>query len=189
MQFRIIEITETEKFQFLKIFKNGNTSVQHCIEDTYPGKFWNSTAPAGKKPRFAIIREPYERFMSGLIYDAENHKINIKDINFKKIFTTNEFHIRNRLFGNINHSSSQIPYLMNTGITHYIDLDDLDIFLKMHFGKTLNLLQNNSKEKTKEIEKILDKKEILKYLHLDNFVYNSIKHSPFLWEWQHGKIF
>lgn len=182
MQFRIIEITETEKFQFLKIFKNGNTSVQHCIEDTYPGKFWNSTAPAGKKPRFAIIREPYERFMSGLIYDAENHKINIKDINFKKIFTTNEFHIRNRLFGNINHSSSQIPYLMNTGITHYIDLDDLDIFLKMHFNQTLNINKTEGKL-------TLDKQEIMKHLVVDYQVYNQIQNSPYLWKWQQGRIF
>jgi hypothetical protein len=29
----------------------------------------------------------------------------------------------------------------------------------------------------------------MKYLHLDYYIYNSIIHSPFLWEWQHGKIF
>ena len=29
----------------------------------------------------------------------------------------------------------------------------------------------------------------MKYLHMDYYVYNFIKNSPFLWEWQHGKIF
>ena len=39
------------------------------------------------------------------------------------------------------------------------------------------------------IEKYLDKEEIMKYLHFDYYVYDHIKKSPFLWEWQHGKIF
>lgn len=40
-----------------------------------------------------------------------------------------------------------------------------------------------------DIEKYLDKEDIMKYLHFDYYVYNHIKTSPFLWEWQHGKIF
>ena len=31
MQFRFIELIETEKFQFLRIYKNGNSSVMTCI--------------------------------------------------------------------------------------------------------------------------------------------------------------
>ena len=188
MQFRILEITETDKFQFLRIYKNGNMSVQSCITENYPGKFiYNSNFPAKNKPRFAIIRDPYERFISGLIYDLKRHKVDIKDIELKKLFTTNEMHRRNTMFGNINHSSSQIPYLMNSGITHYIEMKDLNLFLKMHFNKVKHI--NKSQVKKNKIEEYLDKKEVMKYLHLDYYVYNSIINSPFLWEWQHGKIF
>jgi len=187
MQFRIIEILETEKFQFLRIYKNGNLSVQECIADNFPNQWWNTVAPAKNKPRFAIIRDPYERFISGLKYDLAKHKVDIQDIKIDKLFTTNEIHGRNILVGNINHSASQIPYLMNSGISHYIDIKDLNLFLKMHFNKIKHV--NESKIETKEIEKYLDKNEIMKYLHLDYYIYNSIINSPFLWEWQHGKIF
>ena len=58
----------------------------------------------------------------------------------------------------------------------------------MHFGSSAH--ENKSNRKIKyDIEKYLNKDEIMKYLHLDYYVYNSLKKSPFLWEWQHGKIF
>ena len=60
----------------------------------------------------------------------------------------------------------------------------------MHFGKSayenkppLNIL------KDKDIEKYINKDEIMKYLHMDYYIYDTIKKSPFLWEWQHGRIF
>jgi|TARA_B100000900_G_C20395731_1_gene640591 hypothetical protein len=187
MQFRIIELTETDKFQFLRIYKNGNSSVSKCIEDNFPGKFWQGRSLAVNKPRFAVIRDPYERFISGLKYDLKRHNVNVQDIKLDKLFATNEIHLRNTVNGNINHSASQILFLMNAGVSHYIDIKDLNLFLKMHFNNVPTL--NKSNQETEEIEKYLDKKEIMKYLHLDYCVYNSIISSPFLWEWQHGKIF
>ena len=187
MQFRVIHLIETDTFQFLRIYKNGNSSVMKCIEENFPNQFRLTLAPANNKPRFAIVRDPYERFISGLKYDLELHDVDIKDIKLDKLFTTNEMHQRNIITGHINHSASQIPYLMNSGITHYIDMKDLDLFLKMHFDRVEHINKNDVK--TKEIEKYLDKNEIMKYLHLDYYIYNSIIRSPFLWEWQHGKIF
>jgi len=187
MQFRIFEINETEKFQFLMIQKNGATSVCQCILEKFPNQSWASTGPVKNKPRFAIIRDPYERFISGLKYDLKRNKVDIKDVKLEQLFTTNEIHIRDQLMQNIKHSVSQIPYLMSSGVSHYIDIKDLNLFLKMHFNIVRHL--NKATVETKEIEEHLDKKEIMKYLHLDYYVYNSIKHSPFLWEWQHGRIF
>ena len=100
--------------------------------------------------------------------------------------------IYGELFRNINHASSQVPYFINTQISHYVDINDLDLFLKMHFDKSYKI---NYFPKTEEnlkyydIEKYLDKDEIMKYLYFDYYVYNNIMSSPFLWEWQHGKIF
>ena len=118
------------------------------------------------------------------------NKVDIKDIDIKQLFTSNEHHIRNSIIGHINHSTSQIPYLFNVQCSHYIDLPDLHIFLKMHFGKSE--YENKTplhSLKDKDIEKHINKDEVMEYLHLDYYVYNSIKRSPFLWEWQHGKIF
>jgi len=211
MNFRLYEFIETDKFQFLRIHKNGNTSVSKCIHDDY-GKEVRYTHQLSKKPRFCVIRDPYKRFLSGLKWDLWINKIDIKDVNIKKLFTTNEHHVRNLLSKKINHSVSQIPYLFNAQCSHYVDISDLTIFLKMHFKKSQHQLKLEDLKKdislqthflgkefvkqnklfsddTKNIEKYLDKDEIMKYLHLDYFVYNHLKQSPFLWEWQQGRIF
>jgi hypothetical protein len=211
MNFRLYDFVETDKFQFLRIHKNGNTSVNKCILDTY-GKEVRYTHQLSKKVRFCVIRDPYERFLSGLKWDMWINKIDIKDIDISKLFTTNEHHVRNIWSKQLSHTVSQIPYLFNAQCSHYIDISDLTIFLKMHFkksehrlkledlkkdvslqidflGEKFSKLTQSIPDNTKDIEKYIDKDEIMKYLHLDYFVYNHLKQSPFLWEWQHGRIF
>jgi len=192
MNFRLFDIIETEKFQYVRIHKNGNASVLKCIQNNFKKEEICSTNHLSKKTRFCIIRDPYERFISGLKWDLWINNVNIKDVDIKKLFTCNENHLRNSMIGYINHSISQIPYLMNCQISHYIDIEDLNIFLKMHFKKSEHENKfTNLKEKVniKNIEEYLDKDEIMKYLHMDYYIYDTIKRSPFLWEWQHGKIF
>tara|TARA_R100001224_G_C3969811_1_gene132086 strand:+ start:95 stop:685 length:591 start_codon:yes stop_codon:yes gene_type:complete len=192
VNFKIFEIIETKQFQFVQIYKNANLSVYECIKSCYKSEEVILGNLLSNKIRFCVIRDPYERFLSGLRYDLLTHNTDIKDIDIKKLFTTNEINILNFRRGNIKHSISQIPYLMNTKITHYVDMKDLNLFLKMHFGKSEHI--NKFPEKYKDskfynVEEYLDKNEIMKYLHLDYYIYNHIKNSSFLWEWQHGKIF
>jgi len=186
MNFKFGEIIETEKFQFVRIHKNGNLSVDKCIKDNFKKEDISLVYHLSAKPRFCIIRDPYERFLSGLTYDININNINIKDINIKQLFNSNEVHPRNLWTGHIKHSISQMPYIFNTQCSHYIDIKNLNIFLKMHFNKTAH---ENKSKKNNDIEKYIDKDEIMKYLHLDYYMYNTIIKSPFLWEWQHGKIF
>tara|TARA_R100001443_G_scaffold865_5_gene3456 strand:- start:583 stop:1143 length:561 start_codon:yes stop_codon:yes gene_type:complete len=186
MNFRIIELIETEKFQYLRIHKNGNTSIKKCL-DIHCKDWFQTDRLSETKPRWTVIRDPYKRFLSGLSYDLKRHNVNVKDIRLDNLFTSNETHPRNLFLKNINHSISQIPYLFNTKVEYYIDLDDLNLFLQMHFGESF--CENKSNIDTTEIEKHLGKKEIMKYLNMDNYIYNYIKKSPFFWEWQHGKIF
>jgi hypothetical protein len=82
----------------------------------------------------------------------------------------------------MNHATSQVPFLINTDINYYIDINDLDIFLKMHFNQTLNINKTEGKL-------TLDKQEIMKHLVVDYQVYNQIQNSPYLWKWQQGRIF
>ena len=192
MNFRLFEIVDTEKFQFVRIHKNGNGSVIKCIHNNFKKEEISYIHSLSKKVRFCVIRDPYERFLSGLKWDLHLNKVDVQDINIKKLFTSNEHHQRNSWIGHINHSTSQIPYFLNTQCSHYIDISDLNLFLKMHFEKSEHvnkLTEEPNNNEVCDIEKYLDKDEIMKYLHLDYYIYNHIKKSPFLWEWQHGKIF
>jgi len=185
MNIRIAELLDTPDFQFLRIYKNANQSVMKCVLDKYKKEeISNSQALKNNKPRWTVIRDPYERFVSGLKYDLNRQGLSLEDIDIKKVFTPNENNFFNISRGNVNHSVSQVAAIMNWQIGHYVDITDLDAFLKMHFGKSYRV--NESKD---EIKLNLDKEEIMKYLTLDYYVYNTIKNSPFLWEWQHGRIF
>ena len=190
MNFRLFEIVDTEKFQFVRIHKNGNGSVIKCIHNNFKKEEISYIHSLSKKVRFCVIRDPYERFLSGLKWDLHLNNVDVKDINIKKLFTSNEHHQRNSWIGRINHSTSQIPYLFNVQCSHYIDISDLNLFLKIHFNEIAH--ENKASDiikKNQNIEKYIDKDEVMKYLHLDYYMYDTIKKSPFLWEWQHGKIF
>jgi hypothetical protein len=192
MNFRIFTLVGTPDFQFVRIYKNGNSSVTKSIFNTYKKEEITYNTFLEKKPRFCIIRDPYERFISGLKFDLWRLKVDIKDVNIKKLFTSNELHVRNQMTGDLKHTVSQIPYLLNSQISHYIDIEDLNIFLKMHFSESVHEYKFTDlckEEKFNDIEKHLDKEEIMKYLNIDYYVYNEIKRSCFLWDWQNGKIF
>ena len=77
-----------------------------------------------------------------------------------------------------------MPYLINTNIDWYVDIKDLNIFLKMHFNVEMHCNENK-----KEIDLNLNKEEVMKYLNLDYYVYNKILQSDHLWKWYNGKIF
>ncbi len=180
MIFQNIELYETNNFQYLLIHKNGSSSVIECIKNI------NHTITDKinlNKIKWTVIREPYERFIAGLKYDLKRQGINYKDINYSSLHNT-RVNLLTRNNGHINHTASQIPYLINTHIDWYVELKDLHTFLKMHFGK-VKYCNNN----TNNIELNLDKEEIMKYLNLDYYVYNQIVNSSNLWKWQQGKIF
>jgi len=180
MIFQNIELYETDKFQYLLIHKNASSSIVNCIKHLNPIVTDKINI---NKVRWTIIREPYERFVSGLKYDLQRHNLNIKDIDYSSLFNSkiNKF---SRLNGNVNHTTSQVPYLINTHINWYIEMKDLNIFMKMHFDKVEYCNENKI-----NIKLDLDKKEIIKYLNLDYYVYNNILNSNYLWKWQQGKIF
>ena len=181
MIFQNVELLETDKFQYLLIHKNGSSSVSKCMESLD----FNLTNRVNlTKMRWTVIRDPYERFISGLKYDLDRHNLDIESIDHSELYnsSTNVF-ARER--GHTNHTASQIPHLMNTHINWYVELKDLNTFLKMHFNKIECCNSNNNND----IKINLDKKEIMQYLNLDYYIYNKILNSSYLWKWQVGKIF
>jgi hypothetical protein len=180
MNFQNKEFIETDKFQYLLIHKNGSSSVREIIEKN---KHIINSVWCPHKIRWTVIRDPYERFMSGLSYDLKRHKVKLEDINISELFN-GVVNINTRMNGNTNHCISQASYLINANIQWYVDIEDLNLFLNMHFDE--NKIINKNEEK---IELNLDKKEIMKYLNFDYFIYDQIKSSNNLWKWNLGKIF
>ena len=180
MYFQNIEFIETDKFQYLMIHKNGSSSIGEAMKDI---NFISTTEINLNKIKWTVIRDPYERFVSGLRYDLLRHDVNIKDINYSSSHNT-LVNYYTRAQKNLNHATSQVPYLINTNIDWYVDIKDLDMFLKMHFNVEIHSNENNV-----DIDLNLNKKDIMKYLDLDYYVYNKIIQSDHLWKWFNGKIF
>ena len=146
--------------------------------DCYPASNVNFN-----KVRWTVIRDPYERFIAGLKYDLTIQGLELEDVNKDDLYHS-LINLRTRSQGDVNHTASQIPYLINTHIDWYVDLKDLTAFLKIHFNKVEHKNVNK-----KNIELNIDKHEVMKHLQLDYFVYDNIKNSSYLWKWQNGKIF
>ena len=180
MIFQNIEFYETEKYQYLLIHKNACTSVTNLINKE---NFFVTNKKNLYKVRWTVIRDPFERFISGLKYDLKKNNLKIKDININKLFIS-KINKETRTQGFVNHTCSQILYLLNADINWYIDIKDLNLFLKIHFGKNIQLNKNIDKTKLN-----FNKEDIMKYLTIDYEVYNSIIKSSNFWEWQKGKIF
>ena len=179
MIFQNIEFYETAKYQYLLIHKNASTSVLNfvCKDNYFITKNKNIN-----KVKWTVIRDPFERFVSGLVYDLKRNNLKIEDINFNKLFTS-KINEKTRKFGSVNHTCLQTLYLINSDIDWYIDINDLNVFLKMHFNESICL------NKFKDHNLTIDKKEIMKYLTIDYEIYNQVMYSDYLWEWQKGKIF
>ena len=181
-KFQNIELYETDNFQYLLIHKNGSTSVLECIKHLNPIATQKCNF---NKVRWTVIREPYERFVSGLEYDLKRQNVELKDIESSSLHSS-RINGYSRQIGNVNHTASQIPYLMNTNIDWYVELKDLSTFLQMHFD---NVEYLNPDDNENKVEVEIDKLDVDKYLDLDYYVYKDIINSPNLWKWQNGRIF
>jgi len=180
MFFQNIEFYETKDFQYLLIHKNACSSVLKCMDHLSPVL---TQEKATDKIKWTVIRDPYERFMSGLNYDLKRHNVDFKNINLEKLFYE-KINIYSRPDGHVNHCISQFSYIINADINYYVHINDLDIFFKMHFNKSEFLNKDSEEDNI-----ILEKKDVMKYLNFDYYMYNSIINSNNLWRWQNGKIF
>ena len=197
------EVLKSDTSQYLKIHKNGTTFVQDCFKLNYPNSFSRiiTSNISSDIPLWTTIRDPYQRFTSGLAYDIKLNNRDDEDleeilnnINYKKLFL-GKMHPLTRIQGNINHCLLQFTYLFNFNINFCVDVDVLNTFIKMHYEnpplrkneqKDLLILTQISDiiQNTPKIKQVIDN-----YLSIDYYIINELYNNNLVWNWQNGKMF
>lgn len=187
----------TEKFQYLLIHKNGCSMTVDTIKKNFP----NTQTIPYINPNiisFAIVRDPWERTISGLCYDLKRTygKIDEEVLNrtdFCRMFfqPINE---RVRETGFMSHIISQTTYLFDVKPTFYVMLNDLTSFIEINFDIfDLDKKNKSDVEYKKTLIDILEKRKdiketIEKYLSIDYYLMDRIKNTEILWDFSMGKM-
>jgi hypothetical protein len=154
------------------------------------------------KPYWAVIRDPYQRFISGLTYDILilNHDKELKLLDkflnedyLEKLFLKN-YDSFFSITGNVPHTLCQWTYLYNQPVDFFVRIEDLTSFIHLHFGNDSfskhpgnNLLQNKVKE---YIDKNNNLKQLINYyLTPDLYLYKQLYNQGKVWEHNYGQMF
>ena len=184
---------------YLLIQKNGCSTVLENFD--YQIILDDSPEFHMEYPRWTVIREPYERFVSGLAYDLKRLKRHLKEQqietyinkNSEKLFfgKFNEYQMQHG--GWVSHTYPQSFYLFNKKIDHYVNIEDLNLFINIHNKNYKPSGENKTNKEDKEfamhmIDLFFPKKDLEKYLYVDKKMYEMIQNDGKLWRWQHGQI-
>ena len=199
-----VEIYTTTDSNYLQIHKNGCDHIKHHLHENYSEVIENFSNPNNDKVTWTTIRDPYKRFISGITYDIlrqfnsldnlENI-LSIENLNlifYKRINNITPFF---NAKGNITHTSLQWTYLASHSVNAVVKIEDLNIFLDMHFKKrnNINVTNTPSEYKNTVLNFIENNKEIknliMSYLAPDYYYIEQIKYNNLFWVWQNGKIF
>lgn len=195
-----IEIFTTSTSNYLLIHKNGCSQVREHLYLNYPQvELFYNFFPQNHKINWTVLRDPYNRFISGLTYDIlrQFKKLDNLDkiINISSSFFYQKINLETRKDGNVNHIIPQWTYLFNQPLNFLVEIKDLDKFLDIHFLKRTNFTETNTSSKQKNI--VLDyveknkelKNLIIAYLAPDYYYIEQAKSQGLFWNWQNGKMF
>jgi len=194
--FNPIECYCTEKFQYILIHKNGCSMIIDTMMNNHSVNV--NEFVYNDRPAFAVIRDPWDRTISGLSYDLERSFGDVTEsildhIDFKRLFYQ-PINKSQRITGYISHTSVQTGYLFDVTPTFYVDLKDLTNFLSIHFENVSFHRRNQSCKKIKnKLLEILDsrsdiKDDFQKYLSIDYYFIDRIKNTEVLWDFSMGKM-
>ena len=196
-----IEVLITQTNNYLLIHKNGCSQVRKHLYENFPQVEFKEYFPSNNKLNWTVVRDPYNRFISGLTYDLlrqfktlDNLYKIIKNTNFSTFFYE-KINLRSRPKGNVNHTALQWTYLFFQPIDFLVNIKDLDNFLDIHFQKRFNYTETNTLSEYKDIvlnyiEKDKHLKDlILAYLAPDYYYMQQAQFQGLFWSWQQGKMF
>jgi hypothetical protein len=153
---------------------------------------------------WTVLRDPYERFISGLSYDILNTNPKLKDNkdNIIEYITDNDvaegvYSSVSRFFRSnksVIHYISQATYYMGEDINYFVKLQDLNEFTKYNFPDCDLFYRDELNEKCKNIvEKAIEsvpnlKTRIKDLLQVDYYMMDKIEQAGKFWKWQYGKV-
>ena len=187
------------RHQYLLIHKSGCRFIRNCLTNST----WSGKREEGI-PSWTVLRDPYERFISGLSYDILNTNPNLEFTkeNIIEYITNNDIingvnTTVSEIFRNndtVIHYISQATYYMGENIDYFIKLEDLDEFSKYNFLECDLSCRNEVGKNYKHIledaiKSVPDlKTRIDDILRIDYYMIEKIEQAGKFWKWQYGKV-
>ena len=196
------EILSTENNNYLLIHKNGCSQIRGSLLTNYKQIQILDHLP-NQNPYWTTLRDPYDRLISGLTYDILKIYNNIdnidKVINYKNVkdIIYNRVSINRKSTGIMNHTTLQWIYLFNQPLNFFVSIENLDLFLNIHFQtniKSPHFINENNQNNKDKVNKYIQSNPLLSQTinHLlapDYMLINHFKSEDLMWNWSWGKMF
>lgn len=190
-----LEFYNTDRYSYLLIHKNACSFMTSTIQA-------NDRCAVACRPadgvRFAVVRDPWDRFVSGVQEDVKRFGWNLNaewvaSMNWSA-YLVGLIDTERRRTGHISHVTLQTTYLYGADIDWHVDIADLDRFVAQHFessGPLSNpgdaLLKSQLVELLRRDGEALAVIEAL--LDVDRFTLDRIRQSDSMWRPPVGPVF
>ena len=179
---------------YLVIQKCGNSYIRDILQRTYDKDFFVNREPNYRNVKWTVIRNPKERFVSGLAYDLWKNNYSNYDSLFKNLEKIVQYPVSSTFYnsGKVKHTILQSAYLVLQPVDVFVDINDLTEFCLLNFGMTSEITNSVPDEFVLSVKEEITKRNIQQrvddILASDTYLYNQIMNSDRLWCWQNGNI-
>lgn len=179
---------------YLVIQKCGNSYLRDIFQKIYGESYFLARECNYRNLKWTVVRDPKDRFISGLAYDLWKNSYGNFDKVFENLNKLVQYPISSTFYnqGKVKHTILQSAYLVFQPIDVFVNMPDLTEFVLHNFGITgeeYNKVPGEFKVQVKEeIVKRGIEQRVDDLLANDVYLYNQICNSDRLWCWQNGNI-
>ena len=196
--FQNIEYFTSKKDQYLLIHKCACTTIREAQKDYYKD-IDVLEYPLNDRVKWTVLRDPYDRFISGLSYDLVFNNYNdiqktVEKLIEKDKLLDNVYEYINKFFrykSRLSHIIPQSTYIVQQPIDFYVDIKDVDLFLKLNYYKTIPSKENvGNKEVYRLVKEVVDnyKQRVLDIYSMDYYMIDRLKSNNMFWQWSNGNV-
>lgn len=183
---------------YLVIQKNGNTYVRDVLREYYKDTYCEESFVPRENlvnPCWTVIRNPHDRFMSGLAYDLW-----MTGVNLDHAFSDLQNNINSKMpvffrsTRKVSHTISQVNYILFQPMTFFVDIKDLTAFCQINFGleSTVECKNEVPKDFKKMVAGEICRRNLTQrvndLLSYETYFYNRLINSSNIWSWQNGNV-